>query len=54
MKIVSSLDKTKKWDGKNPKDQGVCDNKEYLGNWITKQQKTTYQVGKQESQMQEV
>tara|TARA_B100000212_G_C27366025_1_gene530365 strand:+ start:298 stop:1647 length:1350 start_codon:yes stop_codon:yes gene_type:complete len=39
MKIVSSLDKTKKWDGKNPKDQGVCDNNEYLGNWITKQLK---------------
>ena len=39
MKIVSSLDKTKKWDDKNPKDQGGSDNNEYLGNWITKQLK---------------
>lgn len=46
MKIVSSLDKTKKWDGKNPKDQGVCDNNEYLGNWITKQLKNNLPIWK--------
>ena len=35
MKIVSALDKTKRWDKNNPKDKGVCDNNDYLGSWIT-------------------
>jgi len=34
-KIVSAIDKTKRWDKENENDLGVCDNNSYLGNWIT-------------------
>tara|TARA_Y100001963_G_C6745516_1_gene431388 strand:- start:167 stop:1519 length:1353 start_codon:yes stop_codon:yes gene_type:complete len=37
-KIVSAFDKTKPWDPNNTEgDEGVCDNNDYLGDWITEQ-----------------
>lgn len=39
MVISSAKDKTKKWKEGDPTDLGVCENNDYLGNWITNRMK---------------